>query len=116
VRGEQLPGFGHPLYRDGDPRAAWLLEKLAALGSGAADFALTVASQAGDMTGERPNLDFALAALARAIRLPAGAPLALFAVGRCAGWIGHALEQYAAGSLIRPRARYVGPAPATIAP
>ena len=39
---------------------------------------------------------------------PAGAPLTLFAIGRSIGWIGHAIEQYAAGQLIRPRAKYVG--------
>ena len=50
-------------------------------------------------------------ALAAALDLPPGAPLALFALGRTAGWIGHALEQYSTGQLIRPRARYVGEAP-----
>jgi citrate synthase len=45
------------------------------------------------------------------LRLPAGTPLVLFAVGRSIGWIGHAMEQYAAGQLIRPRAKYVGLAP-----
>jgi citrate synthase len=60
---------------------------------------------------EEPNLDFALAALARALRLPQGAPLMLFAIGRTLGWIAHALEQYAGRQLIRPRARYVGVAP-----
>ena len=62
--------------------------------------------------GERPNLDFALAALARVLRLPAASPLALFAIGRTIGWIGHAIEQYATGQLIRPRAKYVGVVPA----
>ena len=115
-RTAQLPGFGHRLYRDGDPRATWLLERLAAHGGAEADFAQVVARQVSEMTGERPNIDFALAALTRTLRLPAGAPLVLFMVGRAAGWIGHALEQYAAGNLIRPRARYVGVAPATMTP
>ena len=42
-----------------------------------------------------------------------GAPLMLFAIGRSVGWIGHAIEQYATGQLIRPRAKYVGVPPAT---
>jgi citrate synthase len=60
---------------------------------------------------ERPNIDFALVALARVLRLPPGAPLMLFAIGRTIGWIGHAIEQYATGQLIRPRAKYVGVVP-----
>ncbi|HJT89977.1 MAG TPA: citrate/2-methylcitrate synthase, partial [Bryobacteraceae bacterium] len=60
---------------------------------------------------EHPNLDFGLVALARAYGLPAGAPLVLFALARTTGWIAHAIEQYARSELIRPRARYTGPAP-----
>jgi citrate synthase len=51
--------------------------------------------------------------LTRGLDLPEGAALALFALGRTAGWIAHALEQYASDQLIRPRARYVGPPPET---
>jgi citrate synthase len=60
---------------------------------------------------DAPNLDFGLAAMARTYRLPDQAPLLLFTLGRTIGWIAHAIEQYASGQLIRPRARYTGPAP-----
>ncbi len=53
-----------------------------------------------------PNLDLGLVAVCSALRLPAGAAAALFAVGRSAGWIAHALEQRRQGYLLRPRARY----------
>jgi citrate synthase len=53
-----------------------------------------------------PNVDMALVALRAALGLPRGAAAGLFAVGRSAGWIAHILEQYAAGFLLRPRARY----------
>ncbi len=66
---------------------------------------------ASDLLQEAPNLDFGLAALAHAFRLPAPAPLVIFALGRTAGWIAHAIEQYATESLIRPRARYTGLVP-----
>jgi citrate synthase len=113
-RGDRVDGFGHPLYPGGDPRAtailAWLRAGFAR--SAEAAFVRAVADAATAATGEQPNLDFALAAAARVLKLPAGAPLMLFAIGRSIGWIGHALEQYAAGQLIRPRAKYVGVVPA----
>jgi citrate synthase len=110
-RGESLEGFGHPLYRDGDPRAAELLDRLQRSHATSAElsFVTGVAEAAAAVTGDAPNLDFALAAMARVLRLPPGAPLTLFAIGRTIGWIGHAIEQYATGQLIRPRAKYVGP-------
>jgi citrate synthase len=61
---------------------------------------------------DKPNIDFALAALTRVLRLPPVSPLTIFAIGRSIGWIGHAIEQYAIAQLIRPRAKYVGPMPA----
>jgi citrate synthase len=60
---------------------------------------------------ERPTVDFALATVARTLELPQGAAVALFALGRTVGWIGHAIEQYRNASLIRPRARYTGEQP-----
>jgi citrate synthase len=112
-RGESIDGFGHPLYRDGDPRAAALLGILGERYPKSRElaFVLEVADAAAALTRERPNLDFALVAIARVLRLPAGSPLTLFAIGRTIGWIGHALEQYATGQLIRPRAKYVGVVP-----
>jgi citrate synthase len=71
------------------------------------------AEAATSTTGEFPNVDFGLAAVARVLRLPPGSPLILFAIGRSVGWIGHAIEQYATGQLIRPRAKYVGVPPGT---
>ena len=62
---------------------------------------------------EAPTLDFALATVARVLGLPPQSGLTLFAIGRTIGWIGHAIEQYATGQIIRPRAKYVGPVPAT---
>lgn len=105
-RGDILPGFGHPLYRDGDPRALALLRLLP---RDPTREALREAMDA--IRGVQPNVDFALVALRRALRLKPGSALALFAIGRTAGWIAHALEQQAEDKPIRPRARYTGPAP-----
>ena len=114
-RGEAIDGFGHPLYRDGDPRATAIIDSLREHYGKSRDlaFVLEIADAAASLTGERPNLDFALVALARTLRLPAGSPLTIFAIGRTIGWIGHAIEQYASGQLIRPRATYVGVVPAS---
>jgi len=109
-RGDGIPGFGHPLYPDGDPRGAALLRLTAESmpGSPAVDLSGAVVEEVRELTDGRPTVDLALAALARALGLPAGGAVALFAVGRTVGWIGHAIEQYASNTLIRPRARYVG--------
>ena len=112
-RGESIDGFGHPLYPAGDPRARVLLDGLGERYAQSAEYRFVTgfARAAMSVTGEQPNLDFSLAALSRVLRLPDGAPLMLFAIGRTVGWIGHALEQYATGQLIRPRAKYVGVPP-----
>jgi citrate synthase len=70
-----------------------------------------VAGGALQLMGERPTVDLALVTIARTLGLPPGGATALFALGRTIGWIGHAIEQYEGGSLIRPRARYVGEQP-----
>ncbi len=112
-RGESIEGFGHPLYRDGDPRARVMLDLLDEWFPPSAErrFVRDFVRAAEEITGERPNLDFGLAAITRVLRLPEGSPMALFGIGRTVGWIGQALEQYATGQLIRPRAKYVGTPP-----
>jgi citrate synthase len=107
-----IPGFGHPLYPDGDPRAHKLLSLAKIYGRPTeVETANRLIETAHGLTGERPNLDFGLAAFARALQLPAEAPIAIFALGRTVGWIAHAIEQYADNQLIRPRAHYIGPIP-----
>jgi len=108
-RGEPIEGFGHPLYPGGDPRAALLLSLLPK--GKAATFARELAAAARAVIGEAPTVDFALVAVARSLGLPRGAALTLFAIGRTIGWIGHAIEQYGASAMIRPRAKYVGVTP-----
>ena len=107
-RGETSPGFGHPLYPKGDPRARLLLDLLEEAQSSAAAAARRVAAAVTSATGELPNIDWALGVLARHLQLRPGAVLGLFALGRTIGWVAHAQEQYVSGGLIRPRARYVG--------
>ncbi|HLU11899.1 MAG TPA: citrate/2-methylcitrate synthase [Oceanobacillus sp.] len=112
-RGDPIYGFGHPLYPHGDPRARLLLRMLENTHptNKTLEVAQRIAEEVEQITGEAPNVDFALAVLERALQLPDDAALALFALGRTVGWIGHAIEQYERKSLIRPRAQYTGPQP-----
>ena len=113
-RGEAMPGFGHPLYPDGDPRAAYLLELVAAHRPKSAEVARARAlvEAVHEAMHERPTIDFAVVALCRTLGLPEPAPLLLLGVARVVGWIAHGLEQYQEGRAIRPRARYAGALPA----
>jgi citrate synthase len=109
---EGLPGFGHRLYPNGDPRGSLLISLAKTHGrSSVVEVADSLIRTAHSMTGDFPNLDFGLVTLARALDLPPGSSTALFALGRVVGWIAHAIEQYEDNELIRPRARYVGPLP-----
>ncbi len=112
-RGERVPGFGHHLYPHGDPRGRALLQMIRDAYRDSDVIAVVDAICAAmlDLTGLHPNIDLALSALELAADLPESSALALFALGRSAGWIAHAMEQYAEGTLIRPRAAYVGKMP-----
>jgi citrate synthase len=111
ARGERLPGFGQPLYPDGDPRAVAILTALAQAAPEAHELSEKAAETGLRLTGRRPNVDFALAAAALGLGLARDGALAMFILGRTVGWIAHAIEQYESGLLIRPRARYLGPRP-----
>jgi citrate synthase len=120
-KGEVPPGFGHPLYPAGDPRTPPLLaitkELLATTRSPHARRARTLLAIVDALTDaarrERtklsaPSADVGLAALMAALGAHVSAGPGLFAVARSAGWLAHALEQRAAGFMLRPRARYTG--------
>jgi citrate synthase len=135
-----VPGFGHRVYRDRDPRADHLLERLdllergrpeltrsargrpelaiASLRSTAVEPGLrrsTAAAAVLEAAAERglpaPNVDFALAALVKAQGLRDGASPTIFTIARIAGIVAHALEEYEHRLRFRPRASYIGPTP-----
>ena len=109
-RGELLPGFGHPLYREGDPRTPPLLQRAIAYNPKSMRVR-TIAALIDAMrsTGRPPpNVDVAIAAVCAALELPIGMGPAIFALGRAAGWVAHILEQQETRQVLRPRARFVG--------
>ena len=109
-RGEKVPGFGHVVYRGGDPRAVALLDlvRRAAPKSGELAVAEAVLTEMRQKSLPAPNIDFALATLTLVAGMVRGAGEAVFAVARTAGWIAHALEAYAGDKPLRPRAVYTG--------
>ncbi|TGK12743.1 citrate synthase family protein [Leptospira kmetyi] len=110
-RGERIPGFGHPFYKSGDPRGKKLMELCENFFPKNKEFlsAKNLIEEAILLLDDYPTIDTGLAVLCRTLKLPKGAGLALFAIGRSTGWIAHSMEQFGSEQLIRPRARYVGP-------
>jgi citrate synthase len=109
-RGEKVPGFGHFVYKAGDPRAIALMDLVRSAAPKSAQLAMAEAVLA-DVKRKslpEPNIDFAIATLARVAGMTRGSGEAIFAVARTAGWIAHALEAYTTAP-IRPRAIYTGP-------
>jgi citrate synthase len=111
-RGERIPGFGHFVYKTGDPRAVLLLKILRQCAPDSERLAVAeaVAAEARKLALPEPNIDFALAALAGVAGMIPGGGEAVFAVARAAGWLAHAVEEYARNIPIRPRGVYTGPA------
>ncbi|MDR7189453.1 citrate synthase [Microbacterium sp. BE35] len=112
--GRGIPGFGQPLYAAGDMRATVLLELLRDATDSADILAAVdaVCDEVARRADLRPNLDLALAALTLWADMSDDAGSVIFAIGRIVGWISHAVDEYDERPMrLRPRGRYVGPAP-----
>jgi citrate synthase len=124
--GERLIGFGHRVFRLGDPRAALLRQALERLGESlgpgagrlafAAEVERAVATAFARLKPGRPplnpNVEINAALLLDAVGFPRDAFMPVFAVARAAGWLAHAMEQQKEGRLVRPSSAYIGPVPA----
>jgi citrate synthase len=118
ARGEKLMGFGHPVYRTADPRGTLLRETAEGLGSPRLALAQAVQDSASAAFAElKPgvplpaNVEFNAALVLEGVGLPQELFTSTFAVSRVAGWTAHIMEQAANNKIIRPSARYTGPAP-----
>ncbi|WML40814.1 citrate synthase [Neobacillus sp. OS1-2] len=111
---EKIMGFGHRVYRKGDPRAKHLKEmskKLTELTGEPHWYDMSVKIQ-DIVTGEKnlpPNVDFYSASVYHSLGIDHDLMTPIFAVSRVSGWLAHILEQYENNRLIRPRAEYTGP-------
>lgn len=113
ARGDHVPGFGHPAFLEGDPRARLIHQLIRTHFGGTEGAAFTVAAeQVGrDHLGQPPHLSFAMVALARALQLPRNAATALFAVARSVHWMAQAMEAIHADEPLTVASTYTGPPP-----
>ncbi|MFI2263929.1 citrate synthase [Streptomyces tubercidicus] len=112
--GRQVPGLGHPLYPGEDPRAHTLFQLLEDMPQArpALEAACQVITTTARHTELHANVDLALAVLTVSTGMPTEAGETIFAISRTAGWIAHALEEYAERPLrMRPSGQYHGPRP-----
>ena len=107
--GQRIPGFDHPLYPKGDPRATVLLDIARARSNDSRELRAIFGflDDIRTSTALLPRQELAVVVLCRALGLPRQAAAALFALGRTAGWVAHVQEQRAGGTLLRPRAQFV---------
>jgi 2-methylcitrate synthase/citrate synthase II len=114
ARKERIMGFGHRVYKTGDPRAAILKH-----------YCIELAREVGDDRWERtaepieravttqkllpPNVDWPSARLYHYMGLSLDLYTPIFAMARVSGWAAHVIEQLDHNRLMRPRALYVGP-------
>lgn len=106
--GREVPGFNHRLYPHGDPRARMLIELARETGGANIGVRYMLESLTGveEEFGLHPSIECGLVFVARAMGLPGQVAGGIFALGRCAGWVAHVMEQRLAGFMIRPRALF----------
>jgi citrate synthase len=115
ARKEKIMGFGHRVYKDGDPRAVYLKELCNQLATETGNEELEAMADVMERViwEEKklpPNLDWPSARIYHYMGLPVDLYTPLFVLSRVAGWSAHVIEQLDNNRLIRPRARYTGPA------
>ncbi|MGO4886534.1 citrate synthase [Anaerobacillus sp. MEB173] len=111
---QKIMGFGHRVYKDGDPRAKHLREMAKQLTAITGEhkwyeMSLLIEDIVTRQKGILPNVDFYSATVYHSLGIQHDLFTPIFAISRTSGWIAHILEQYRNNRLIRPRAEYVGP-------
>lgn len=114
VKKEKVMGFGHRVYKDGDPRAIYLKKLVAPIAAETGHQALEATAETIEQviwTEKRipPNVDWPCARLYHYLGLPLDLYTPLFVVARVSGWSAHVIEQLDHNRIMRPRALYRGP-------
>jgi citrate synthase len=109
----KIMGFGHRVYKNGDPRAKFLQKMSRELGEMKGDLKLyTMSIKIEEIItsqkGLKPNVDFYSASVYTQLGIDRELFTPIFAISRVSGWSAHILEQLIDNRLIRPRAEYVG--------
>ncbi|CRG03038.1 citrate synthase 2 [Streptococcus pneumoniae] len=110
---EKIMGFGHRVYKEGDPRAKYLREMSRKITeetgqSELYEMSLAIEKRMKEEKGLIPNVDFFSATVYHSMDIPHDLFTPIFAVSRTSGWIAHILEQYRDNRIMRPRANYIG--------
>lgn len=118
---ELIMGFGHRVYKNGDPRAKHLQKMSRELGKITNnmkwyDMSVKIEEIVTSQKGLKPNVDFYSASVYTSLGIPRDLFTPIFAASRVSGWTAHILEQYDNNRLIRPRAEYTGPSHAEYIP
>jgi len=111
---EKIMGFGHRVYKNGDPRAKHLQKMSNELGKLTGNLkwynmSVKIEELVTGLKGMKPNVDFYSASVYTTLEIPRDLFTPIFAISRTSGWTAHILEQYDNNRLIRPRAEYTGP-------
>jgi len=111
---EKIMGFGHAVYKNGDPRAKHLREMSRQLGKLTSQenwykMSTMIEELVTSAKGLKPNVDFYSASVYHYLNIASDLFTPIFAISRNAGWVAHTLEQFTNNKLIRPRAEYIGP-------
>jgi citrate synthase len=113
ARKDRIMGFGHRVYKNGDPRAKHLMKLSEALGKAKGETKWYEMSRVIDGVVQKekgllPNVDFYSASTYHYLGIPTDLFTPIFACSRITGWSAHIMEQLANNRLIRPRAEYLG--------
>jgi citrate synthase len=116
--GEKIMGFGHAVYRAEDPRGVVLREAAERLGGELVDRAAGIEAEILAVLADwKPdqrivtNVEFWASVVLELAGLPRAMFTPTFSVSRSIGWSAHVIEQHGVGKIVRPSARYIGPAP-----
>ncbi len=110
----RIMGFGHRVYKEGDPRAKILQPMSKRMGEKTGqpqwyEMSVRVDKYMEQEKGLIPNVDFYSASTYYNMGIPIDIFTPVFVLSRVAGWTAHIMEQLGRNRLIRPRAKYVGP-------